>query len=232
MTLDANTVRTVLGMLQGPKIDNDAWVHDVRIDEDETGIDLTVAIGPEERPGVAIAEAKQDLYTRLGARPDVDGPGPPRPAAHPAHRRPGRRRPRLRLAGLHPGPARPPGRRHRGRAAQADAGGRMGALAGTGGAVTLTNGLVTVAVDPTDGTFAVDGLAGFGRLVDGGDLGDSYNYSPPRRDSLGRHPRVGDGRPSATAARSGPPPSSPPPTAGPTTSTARPRPASATSSST
>ena len=54
-----------------PKIDNDAWVHDVRIDEDETGIDLTVAVGTEERPGVAIAEAKQDVYTRLGARPDV-----------------------------------------------------------------------------------------------------------------------------------------------------------------
>ncbi|HEY5246803.1 MAG TPA: hypothetical protein VIJ60_14130, partial [Acidimicrobiales bacterium] len=51
------------------------------------------------------------------------------------------------------------------------------------GAVVLANGLVAVVVDPTDGTFAVDGLAGFGRLVDGGDLGDSYNYSPPRRDA-------------------------------------------------
>ena len=71
MTLDAETVRTILGMLQGPKIDNDAWVQDVRVDEDETGIDLTVAIGPEERPNVPIAEAKADLYTRLGARPDV-----------------------------------------------------------------------------------------------------------------------------------------------------------------
>ena len=40
-----------------------------------------------------------------------------------------------------------------------------------GGAVVLANGLVTVVVDPADGTFAVDGLAGFGPLVDGGDLG-------------------------------------------------------------
>ena len=28
------------------------------------------------------------------------------------------------------------------------------------------------------------GRAGYGRLVDGGDLGDSYNYSPPRQDTL------------------------------------------------
>jgi len=27
-------------------------------------------------------------------------------------------------------------------------------------------------------------MAGFGRLVDGGDLGDSYNYSPPANDSI------------------------------------------------
>ena len=48
----------------------------------------------------------------------------------------------------------------------------------------LTNGLVTVVVDGDDGTFALDGHRGLGRLVDGGDLGDSYNYSPPRDDTL------------------------------------------------
>ena len=46
----------------------------------------------------------------------------------------------------------------------------------------MRNGLVTVEVDPSDGTFAVDGLRGFGKLVDGGDHGDSYNYSPPLTD--------------------------------------------------
>src|ERR1019366_4475802 len=34
------------------------------------------------------------------------------------------------------------------------------------------------------GTFSVDGKEGYGQLVDGGDLGDSYNYSPPRHDTL------------------------------------------------
>lgn len=47
---------------------------------------------------------------------------------------------------------------------------------------TLTNGLVTVAVDAADGTFSLDGHAGLGRLVDGGDVGDTYNYCPPATD--------------------------------------------------
>ncbi|WP_374971038.1 glycosyl hydrolase-related protein [Terrabacter sp. BE26] len=49
----------------------------------------------------------------------------------------------------------------------------------------LDNGLVQVRVDD-DGTLTVtaDGvtLRGVGRLVDGGDPGDSYNYAPPARD--------------------------------------------------
>ncbi len=48
----------------------------------------------------------------------------------------------------------------------------------------MTNGLVTVVVDDTSGTFSLNGVEGYGQLVDGGDLGDSYNYSPPRQDTL------------------------------------------------
>lgn len=46
----------------------------------------------------------------------------------------------------------------------------------------LGNGLVRVEVDPLDGTYAVDGLAGMGRLVDTGDVGDTYNWCPPESD--------------------------------------------------
>jgi hypothetical protein len=53
-----------------------------------------------------------------------------------------------------------------------------------GSAPVLANGLVTVAVDPADGTFAVNGTPGFGRLVDGGDVGDTYNWCPPATDTL------------------------------------------------
>ncbi len=56
----------------------------------------------------------------------------------------------------------------------------------------LDNGLVRVALEP-DGTFTLAGggvtLDGVGRLVDGGDFGDSYNYGPPRSDRLVETPR-------------------------------------------
>ncbi|QQM38478.1 glycoside hydrolase family 38 N-terminal domain-containing protein [Streptomyces liliifuscus] len=53
---------------------------------------------------------------------------------------------------------------------------------------TLSNGLVEVAV-AADGTLDITGsdgtvLNGVGRLVDGGDRGDSYNYAPPAHDLL------------------------------------------------
>ncbi|RCG27512.1 alpha-mannosidase [Streptomyces diacarni] len=60
------------------------------------------------------------------------------------------------------------------------------------GGRVLDNGLLRVEI-AEDGTFAVRGadgvtLAGAGRVVDGGDLGDTYNYAPPARDVLVEHP--------------------------------------------
>jgi mannosylglycerate hydrolase len=56
----------------------------------------------------------------------------------------------------------------------------------------LSNGLLTATV-ATDGTLRLetaDGtvLDGVGRLVDGGDEGDSYNYAPPAQDTLIEEP--------------------------------------------
>ena len=55
----------------------------------------------------------------------------------------------------------------------------------------LTNGKVSVAVRD-DGTLTIEGpdgaLTGVGRIVDGGDAGDSYNYAPPLRDTVIRDP--------------------------------------------
>ena len=57
---------------------------------------------------------------------------------------------------------------------------------------SLSNGLVEVSVD-ADGAFRLRGggsdLAGVGRLVDGGEFGDSYNYGPPAHDRLVDTPR-------------------------------------------
>jgi hypothetical protein len=49
-------------------------------------------------------------------------------------------------------------------------------------AFAMDNGLVQVEVSPADGTFSVNGLAGLDQLVDDGDDGDTYNYSPPAQD--------------------------------------------------
>ena len=60
------------------------------------------------------------------------------------------------------------------------------------GARRMTNGLLTVVV-ADDGTFALEAadgtsVGGGGRIVDGGDFGDSYNYGPPAADALVTEP--------------------------------------------
>ena len=52
----------------------------------------------------------------------------------------------------------------------------------------LTNGLVTVLPDQSDGTFRLNGIAGMGRIVDDGDEGDTYNWSPPAFDGAIERP--------------------------------------------
>ena len=46
----------------------------------------------------------------------------------------------------------------------------------------ITNGLVTIVPDQSDGTFSLNGITGFGRIADDGDAGDTYNWSPPAFD--------------------------------------------------
>ena len=52
----------------------------------------------------------------------------------------------------------------------------------------LDNGHVHIQVDAPTGTLALNGVAGFDRLVDGGDAGDTYNYSPPAHDTVVSEP--------------------------------------------
>ncbi len=168
LTLDGETVRNMLGLLQGSRIDDEAYITDVSLTEDETGLDVTLVIGPEPREGVPVEEVKRELFTILTARPEtevrliVDQP-PVRRLLARQEPVPGFGWSRFDPAALaHPV--------------------RLEGDEGTG--LTLANGLLTVAVDPATGTFALDGIRGFGRLVDGGDHGDTYNYSPPSRDTV------------------------------------------------
>ena len=165
IVLDAATVTTVLGLLQGPKIDNDTFVEDLALREDEEGIHLTVTIGTREVPNIPIAETKAELVARLAERPDA--------MVHVSLDQPTIRRVLARsqeVAGF--------GWRSFEPAALANP-----AVADPG-ATRISNGLVTVDVERSDGSFAINGIPGFGRLSDGGDLGDSYNYSPPASDQI------------------------------------------------
>ncbi|MDA8280903.1 MAG: alpha-mannosidase [Actinomycetota bacterium] len=169
LTLDAGTVRSIIALLpEGTRVDDHTWIHDVRVAEDGEGLDITIALGAEERAGVDVSGVRSDLVARLEARPDapvrirLDQP-PTRTV--------------LARVGPVPGygwqPAVPAPIEHPVRSERPT---------GPGGPLVMANGLVEVVVDPATGTFAVDGIVGFGRIVDDGDLGDSYNYSPPGTD--------------------------------------------------
>jgi mannosylglycerate hydrolase len=166
ITLDGETVRNMLGLLQGARIDDHSYVTDVSLAEDETGLDVTMVIGPEPRDGVPVEEVKRELYTRLTGRPDtevrliIDQP-PVRRVLVRQDAVPGFGWSRFSPAALaHPV--------------------RLEEDPGRGW--VLGNGLVAVVADPTTGTFSLDGVPGYGRLVDEGDHGDTYNYSPPAVD--------------------------------------------------
>ncbi len=173
ITLDGETVLTMLGLIQGARIGDDMYITDVSLAEDETGLDITLVIGTEARDGIPVEEVKRELYTKLTARPEtevrltLDQP-PVRRILARQDEVPGFGWSRFAAAALtHPV--------------------RVEGGEGTGsgsGSVTLANGLVTVAVDADEGTFSIDGIPGYGRLVDGGDYGDTYNYSPPTVDRV------------------------------------------------
>ena len=73
---------------------------DVSLAEDETGLDVTVVIGPEPREGVPLEEVKRELFTRLTAPAGHRGPAVHRPAGGPPPGRPPGAGARLRLVPL------------------------------------------------------------------------------------------------------------------------------------
>ncbi len=167
ITLDGATVRSMLGLIQGARIDNDTYITDVSMAEDETGLDITIVIGTEERAGVPVEEIKRELFTTLTARPDTQVRVT---LDQPPFRRMLARQDAVEGFGwarFDPAPLTRPVR-----------------VEPSGPAVTLDNGLVALTIDGSDGTFAVNGIPGFGRLVDSGDYGDTYNYSPPAVDTV------------------------------------------------
>ena len=167
ITLDGAAVRGMLGLIQGSRIDTDTYITDVSMSEDDTGLDITIVIGTEARDGVPVEEIKRELYTMLTARPDTEVRVT---LEQPAFRRILARQdevPGFGWARFSPAPLVHPVR-----------------IDGSGSSTVMGNGLVTVAVDAADGTFSINGLPGFGQLIDSGDHGDTYNYSPPAVDTV------------------------------------------------
>ncbi|MEI6701433.1 MAG: hypothetical protein WCL38_06745, partial [Actinomycetota bacterium] len=172
MDVDGETLRTILGLLNGPRITNDAWILSASVEDvDDQTIALSIAVGPNPNPLVELDELRRDLYTRVGANPalkakiSIDQPRIRRVATTIAPVD------GFSWATLQPvAPVNP---------VELD----PTTLDGSD-TWSITNGLVDIVIDPVNGTFSINGIAGFGQLVDEGDLGDSYNYSPPAGDQL------------------------------------------------
>jgi hypothetical protein len=164
LVIDGATLPSVIGGIRTQQLDDETYINAVDVEESEDGISIVLHADTRLRDTILIEEIKNDILERVEDRPAVvvkvrvDMP-------------PSRRI--LTWIDAVPGygwtmwRAEPPSVAP----VQVED-------------LRASNGLVTLAVDPDDGTFAVDGHAGLGRLVDGGDYGDTYNYSPPDEDRL------------------------------------------------
>ncbi|HEX7277612.1 MAG TPA: glycoside hydrolase family 38 C-terminal domain-containing protein, partial [Acidimicrobiales bacterium] len=165
-----------LGIVLGQVANDEAvWggaIVGVDVADDESGFDVVLRTGPRPqgpRPDAALAATIADLYARAGARRREQIHVR---VEHEPYRRVLVRADDVAGFGWTAWSASDPPSEVAPAAAGRDGNDRH----------TLANGLVTVTVDPADGTFAIDGLAGLDLLVDDGDAGDTYNYSPPDAD--------------------------------------------------
>ena len=161
----------ILSQLRSQQIDDHTYINAVEVEEDEGGLEIVFGADSRLRTEFVVEEMKRELYARVGGRSDL--------TVRVRIQQPPTRRVLARVDQV-PGygwsmwdPAVPAPRAVR-----------------TEGETVMDNGLTRVEVDPELGTFAVDGLAGFDLLVDDGDHGDTYNYSPPDNDVVVDRPEA------------------------------------------
>jgi hypothetical protein len=148
----------------------DGWLgevgraDDIKVESGANGVDIDITQDAAYRPSPSVAYASAEAWATAGAARDL-------PLSVRVHRRasqrvaviarevPGYGWAAWKPSNLDPHPVQTGTRR-------------------------LDNELVRVEVDGETGTFSLNGLAGFDRLVDGGDEGDTYNYSPPLDDTV------------------------------------------------
>ncbi|HEX2701494.1 MAG TPA: glycoside hydrolase family 38 C-terminal domain-containing protein [Acidimicrobiales bacterium] len=170
-TVRASDLGRLLAGIRSQQLDPTTYVNAVEAEETDRRLDVVLHADARLRTEFLVEPAKRDLQRRADARPDTD--------VRVRILQPPSRRVLARVDDV-PGygwaawaPGRPPAGPVRAE-----------------GATTLANGLVRVDVDPADGTFSLDGLAGFDRLVDSGDHGDTYNWSPPENDVVVDRPEA------------------------------------------
>jgi hypothetical protein len=171
--LSASGLASYLGSMRGQRLGEHTYVTAIETsaDADADGI-IDVVLRTSHKPveATAVETARRDLYELIGARADarfrvsLDRP-PLQKALVPVHAVRGSGWTTWEVAVAAQTPDTQPV-----------------VVDGTG--TTLRNGIVTVEVDASDGTFAINGLRGLNRLVDDGDAGDTYNYSPPDNDAI------------------------------------------------
>jgi len=164
VSISGNDLKAILGEIRSQQMGDDTYINAIEVEETDDGISIVMHADARLRTELMIEEIKRDLYARVGANPDMT---------------------------VHVRIQQPPSRQILA---------RVDAVAGygwqrwepatltvapvTASGAQMDNGVVRIEVDGTDGSFALNGTPGFDRLVDDGDQGDTYNYSPPANDSV------------------------------------------------
>jgi mannosylglycerate hydrolase len=160
-----------LGQLRSQQIDDGTYINAVEVEEHEGGLDVVFRADSRLRTELVVEEIKGELDARVAGRPDL--------TVRVRIQQPPTRRVLVRVDQVpgygwttwDPAASAPPAVRIEGR-------------------TVMDNGLTRVEVDPELGTFAIDGLSGLDLLVDDGDHGDTYNYSPPDNDLVVDRPEA------------------------------------------
>ncbi len=169
-TVAGHDLGSILGRIRSQQFAPDTYIVDVEVEEGDADVTVTFHADSDLRENLLVEEVKRELYALGGARPDT-----------PFHLRVTQKPSRRVLA-------------------------RTGEVPGYGWATwnaeapdvapvecattgrAMSNGIVTIEIDAATGSFALNGVDGFDRLVEDGDAGDTYNYSPPDHDQVVERP--------------------------------------------
>ena len=171
-TLAAHQLATVLGQIRSQAY-GESFINAIHVRETDHGLDIEMHADAYRRENLLVEEIKRDLYSKAKVRPDGVV--------------------RVRIT-------QPPTVLALARVTELDGFGwrrwtveELGAAPvrttrGNDGSVGLDNQLLGVAIDATSGTLTLQSgevsVAALGTVVDDGDYGDTYNYSPPDHDKI------------------------------------------------